>query len=184
MRMIKYFNKSNIVNPFLQFNIESRDYLEKEVGEYKRIQLRVRALIFIMDYSLFYALIVLTTNFIKLFTPEIPDSITYIAVAFYAMVFIAIEYYFDGTIFKVLFKMRCMSTSFEKIKLHIFVIKFLLRPIAFVVSLIYLKFCFAILLWIFGIYKPLFKFISGEMETLWYDAYINQIVIKIPKQND
>ena len=80
--------------------------------------------------------------------------------------------------------MRSMSTSFEKIKLHIFVVKFLLRPIAFVVSLIYLKFCFAILLWIFGIYKPLFKFISGEMETLWYDAYINQIVIKIPKQND
>ena len=80
--------------------------------------------------------------------------------------------------------MRSMSTSFEKIKLHIFFVKFLLRPIAFVVSLIYLKFCFAILLWIFGIYKPLFKFISGEMETLWYDAYINQIVIKIPKQND
>jgi len=182
--MIKYLNKTSLINPFLQFNVESSEYLDKDVSEYKRIQTKIRALIFILDYSLLIGFIHLTLEFIKIFTPEVPVDITYITIGFYSIIFVCIEYYFDGTIFKILFKMRSMSTSFKKIKFHFFILKFLLRPIAFFGALIYLKLCFAILLWIFGIYKPLFKFISGEMETIWYDAYVNQIVIKIPNQND
>ncbi len=173
-----------IKNPFTRFNIQDSDYLERPEEEYEMIQLRKRALIFILDYSLLFSFIYLTINFIKIFTPEIPDNITNVTIAFYSIVFISIEYYFDGTIFKVLFNMRSMSTNCKKLGLHIFIIKFLLRPIAFFFALVYLKFCFAILLWLFGIYKPLFKFLNGEMDSVWYDEYINQIVTKIQNNND
>ncbi|WP_298324513.1 hypothetical protein [uncultured Dokdonia sp.] len=170
-------------NPFLRFNIEGSDYLERPINQYEMIELRKRALIFILDYSLLFAFIYLTIHFVKIFTPEIPDSIIYITIAFYSIVFISIEYYFDGTIFKVLFNIRSMNTRCEKLGIHIFIIKFLLRPIAFVFALIYLKFCFAILLWLFGIYKPLFKFLNGKMDSIWYDDFIKQIVTKIPNPN-
>lgn len=184
MKLIKYFQKENSENPFLQFKVQPTEYIERDVAVYRRVKLRLRAIVFILDYSLFYMFIALTLEFIKIFTPELPNEIVYITYTFYAFVFIAIEYYFDGTIFKILFKMRSISTHLKKIGLHIFVIKFLLRPIAFLLSLIYFKFCFNILLWLFGIFKPLFKFLNGEMETVWYDSYIKQIVIHIPEQND
>ena len=170
-------------NPFSQFNIESSEYLEKDVAEYKQVEVRTRALIFILDYSLLSLFIYLTIAFIKIFTPEVPIDIIYITITFYSLIFVAIEYYFDATIFKVLFKIRSMSTSFKKIGIHFYILKFIFRPLALIFALVYLKFCFAILLWIFGIYKLLFKFLNGEMKTIWYDEFVKQLVIKIPKQN-
>lgn len=171
-------------SPLLRFNIEESAYLEKSVNEYEMIQLRIRALIFILDYSLLFSFIYLTILFVRIFTPEIPDNIIYIIAGFYSVIFIAIEYYFDGTIFKVLFNIRCMNINCKKLGIHIFLFKFLLRPLAFFFALIYLKFCFSIILWLFGIYKPLFQFLRGEMDSIWYDDFIKQIVTKIPNAND
>ena len=173
-----------IKNPFLRFNIQETEYLDKPNSAYEMVQLRKRALIFILDYSLLFSIIYLTISFVKIITPDVPDNIIYATVAFYSILFIFTEYYFDGTIFKVLFKMRSMSTHCKKLRPHIFVIKFLLRPIALIIAIIYFKFCLAILLWLFGIQKPLLKFLGGEMDTIWYDEYINQIVTKIQDGND
>ncbi|WP_299439455.1 hypothetical protein [uncultured Aquimarina sp.] len=171
------------MNPLTRFKIEESEYLEKIGMDYEVVKLRMRALIFLLDYSLFFILIYLTNEFVKLFIPEVPNIILYVLITFYSLVFIAIEYYFDGTIFKVLFNARCMSLNCEKLRLHIYLIKFLLRPIAFVLAVLYLKFCFSIILWLFGIHKPLFKFLDGRMVFIWYDEHINQMVTKVPIEN-
>jgi hypothetical protein len=172
------------INVFDRFNIESSEYLEQPIKDYKMIKLRTRALIFLLDYGLFALLIYGTSEFIGLFISNIPNSIYYTLFAFYSTVFIAIEYYFDGTIFKVLFNMRSMSVKSKKLGLHIYILKFLLlRPIALISAAIYLNFVTAIFLWLFGIQKILFRFIEGKMDSIWYDNHINQIVTKIPARN-
>lgn len=172
------------MNVFTRFNIEDTQYLERTPESYKVVKLRMRALIFLLDYTLFGLLIYGTAEFITIFISTIPEPILYTLFAFYSIIFIAIEYYFDGTIFKILFNIRSISTSHKKLGIHFYIIKFiLLRPIAVVAAAIYLNFCTAILLWLFGIQKMLFKFIEGKMQGIWYDTIINQIVIKTPSQN-
>lgn len=170
-------------NPFLRFNIQDSEYLGRPTHEYKLIQLRMRALVFLLDYGLFISLIYYSYVFINLFVGEVPDTITYVLITFYSMIFVSIEYYFDGTIFKILFNIRNISISAKKLGIHIFILKLFLRPIAFIFAAIYFKFCFAILLWLFGVYKPLFRFLNGKMEALWYDEFIKQVVIKMPVKN-
>lgn len=177
-------NKLNKINPFLRFNIQDSEYLERPTNEYCPIELNTRAIVFLLDYGLFIFIIYASYEFINLFVDEIHNTITYILIAFYSIVFVAIEYRFDGTIFKVLFNIRSISIESKKLGLHIFIFKLFLRPIAFILAAVYLKFCFAILLWLFGIQKLLFKFLRGEMRFLWYDEYIKQIVTKIPVKND
>jgi|GEM_PF-4459418 len=167
------------INIFARFKIESSEYLEKPIEEYKMTELRTRALLFLLDYGLFVLLISGTLEFIGLFISNIPNSILFTLYTFYSIIFITIEYYFDGTIFKVLFNIRSISGDRKKIGLHIYIIKFLLlRPIALISAIIYVNFCTFIFLWLFGIQKTLFQFIEGKTYSTWYDYIINQIVIK------
>ncbi|WP_452219037.1 hypothetical protein [Lacinutrix undariae] len=173
------------MNIFTRFNIEDAQYLEKPSESYKVVKLRMRALIFLLDYSLFGLLIYGTSEFITIFISTIPDSILYTLFAFYSIIFIAIEYYFDGTIFKILFNIRNISTRHKKLGIHFYILKFiLLRPTAVVAAAIYLNFCTAILLWLFGIQKMLLKFLDGKMQGIWYDTIIDQIVVKTPLENE
>lgn len=173
--------KIDILN---RFNINQNEYFEKPITSYKMVKLRARALIFILDYSLFAVLIYFTSEFIALFIDTIPDNIIYTLITFYSVIFIAIEYYFDGTIFKILFNIRSISVKHKKLGLHIYILKFIvLRPIALILAIIYLNFLTALILWVFGYQKIFFKFLNGEMDSIWYDNHINQIVTKIPSVN-
>jgi hypothetical protein len=125
------------MNPFSRFNIEQSDYLERPLDEYKTVQLRIRALIFLLDYGLFTLLIYGTYQFINLFISNVPDSILYTLITFYSIIFIAIENYFDGTIFKVLFNLRAISSTGKKLKIQIYIFKYILRPIALALVVIY-----------------------------------------------
>ncbi len=172
-------------NPFLNFLIPEESYLERDISEYKIVETRMRGLIFLLDYGFLISIIYLTLEFIKLFSPEIPNQIYFIVIGFYSIIFILIEHYFDATIFKILFNVRSISgINCSKLGLPRHIAKFILRPIAVLLVLIYLKFCLALILWIFGIQKPLIRCINGKMNTLWYDFYLNQIVTKLPNARD
>lgn len=150
---------------------------EKEDGEL--IDLRLRAVVFLLDYSLLIAAIYFSYQFLSLFINNISDEITYTLIGFYSILFVLMEQKYEGSIFKKLFKIKNVTMDNKKLGIHIFAIKLVLRPIAFFIALIYLKFCMAILLWIFGIHKPLFKFFRGEIYVLWYDYSINQMTVKV-----
>jgi len=176
------------INPFSRFNIEQTDYLERSQEEYKTVQLRIRVLIFLLDYGLFALLIYGTYHFINLFINEVPDSILYTLIAFYSIIFIAIENYFDGTIFKVLFNLRTISISGQKLNLHIYILKFILfRPLAIFLVFVYVFPVSTIIVYfiyvVTGLWALFEKFLNGKMKKAWYDKYIKQMVIKIPAKN-
>ncbi|WP_336071070.1 RDD family protein [Mesoflavibacter sp. CH_XMU1404-2] len=175
------------INPFSRFNIEQSDYLEKPLDEYKTVQLRIRALIFLLDYGLFTLLIYGTYQFINLFISDVPDSILYTLIGFYSIIFITIENYFDGTIFKILFNLRTISTKGKKLKIQIYIFKYILRPIALALVVIYLFPVSTIIVYIIyyvtGLIDIFWDFLDGKMGGVWYDKYINQMVIKMPAKN-
>jgi len=175
------------MNPFSRFNIEQSDYLERPLDEYKTVQLRIRALIFLLDYGLFTLLIYGTYQFINLFISDVPDSILYTLITFYSIIFIAIENYFDGTIFKVLFNLRTISSTGKKLKIQIYIFKYILRPIALILVIIYILPVSTIIVYIIyaatGLLDIFYNFFNGKMGGVWYDKHIKQMVIKIPAKN-
>ena len=153
---------------------------EDVVGRSQLVDLRIRSIAFLLDYSFLVAAIYYTYRLACITLIAAPSSrLVYLIICFYAVLFVFMERKYDGSIFKKLLKIKNVSMEDEKLGIHIFIFKLVLRPIAFIVALIYLKFCFAILLWIFGIYKPLFKFLQGEIFILWYDYTIKQMTVKL-----
>lgn len=155
------------------------DYLEEETNEkVVLIDLRIRAIAFLLDYSLLTTLIYYTYQVIGHFIENIPEETTYILIGFYSFLFILMEYKLDGSIFKKLLKVKSVSVDNKKLGLHIYAAKLILRPITFLIALLYMKLCMAIILWIFGIQKQLLKFMRGEIFVLWYDYMIDQMNVK------
>jgi len=166
----------------IEFNnqdVLDANFTTDEKKGYVIIDLRIRALAFLLDYSLLTAAIYYSYQFMGVFSLSLLDDAIYVLTGFYSLVFILIEHRYDGSIFKKLLKIKNVSSDGKKLGLHIFAIKLVLRPIAFCITLIYLKLCFAILLWLFGIHKLLFRFIEGEIFVLWYDYSINQMTVKV-----
>ncbi len=154
------------------------DFLETEKRAAPLIDLRIRAVAFLLDYALLIATIYYTYQFIALFINNPTNAVIYTLIGVYSLLFVFFEHKHDGSIFKKLLKIKNVSMDDRKLGIHIFIFKLILRPIAFCIALVYLKLCFAILLWLFGIYKPLVKFLQGDIFVLWYDYTIKQMTVK------
>lgn len=159
--------------------LDSESFENKEQVKLPLVDLRVRSVAFILDYTLLTIVIYYSNQLVKFLIPNIFDQFIYIIASFYMILFVLMEHKYDGSIFKRLLKIKNISMDEEKLGFHIFVFKLFLRPIAFLIALIYFKLCFAILLWLFGIHKPLLKFLNGDFFVLWYDYTIKQMTIKM-----
>jgi hypothetical protein len=158
------------------------ELVEVEKEEYDLVTLNRRAIAFLLDYGLLIALINYSYKFVEIFFNEVPEALVYVLIVMYCLIFVLLEYKNDGSIFKRLLKIKTVSIEGDKIGIHIYLIKLILRPIAFFIAIIYLKFCTIILLWFFGIYKPLFRFLRGEIYALWYDLTISQMTVKMKEK--
>lgn len=159
-------------------NILDSALLDHEPEQQQVVDLRKRALAFLLDYTLLIALICYTNQMVTHLFSFDPDYTNYAVITFYSVLFVLLEHRNNGSIFKNLLKITTVSSSHQKLGIHIYLIKMILRPITFIVAVIYVKLCMAIVLWLFGIYRPLLRFINGESFVLWYDSIIDQVTIK------
>lgn len=167
----------SMANPVDQGILDS-DFLEKDREDALLVDLRIRAVAFLLDYGLLIAVIYCSYQFTGIFNKNLSEEVIYVLIGFYSLLFVFMEYKYDGSIFKKLLKIKNVSMDGEKLGIHIFLFKLVLRPLAFFIVIIYLKLCMAILLWLFGIHKPLLKFLNGEISVLWYDYMIKQMTVK------
>ena len=148
-----------------------------------------RFFIAVLDLTIFSFLASFTVTFLEKFTEtENSESLPLIIFSFYSIIIIAIEYYFDGSLTKILFGIRNVRQGGKKINLFSYIIKFFLRFIALFFGYLYLATLFIVLLIIIRIFGGLKSyygiagdFINGVMKKVWYDDIIKQNVIYIKK---
>lgn len=171
-------------NPFL---IEPSEYLD--LPEYNKVQVSFRFFIFLIDLTIFSLLYYITLEFLKKFTEtEYSATIPIIIFSFYSLIYIIIEYYFDGSIVKILFGIRNVSKKGTKIPFLYYLLKFILRFIALILGYLYLVSLLIVLLIVIRLFGGLkeyygysITFIDGRMKDVWYDDSIGQNVIFIKK---
>lgn len=170
------------------FTIQSNEYLG--IQELKKVPVVFRSLIFLLDFTVLMVLIHYTTLIIGSFSElGSSETIELIIFSLYLIIFIAIEYYFDGSIFKILFGIRNINHDGKKVSLVSLIIKFFLRFFALVFGYLYicsLLIVLMIIIRIFGglkeYYSYVTNFIFGDMKNVWYDDLISQNVIYIKKE--
>ena len=96
------------------FTIESSEYINLQ--EFKRVPVVYRFFIAVLDLTIFSFLASFTVTFLEKFTEtENSESLPLIIFSFYSIIFIAIEYYFDGSLTKILFGIRNVRQGGKKI---------------------------------------------------------------------
>ena len=169
------------------FKIQEEEYLHTE--NINPVSLIKRFLVFSLDFTLFFFLMLITAEFIKKFSDTTYlEEIPIIIFLFFSVIFSVIEYYFDGTIFKIIFGIRCIRKNGEKLNYFQYLIKYFFRFIALFLGVLRIWLMFIPLVFIINLlggFKNLYgiipDFMNGKMKSLWYDDVINQNVIYIKK---
>ena len=159
------------------------------VQEFEKVSLILRCFIGILDLTVFSLLAYYTTSFFTKQTElENFHSLPLIIISFYSILFIAIEYYLDGSIIKNLSGMVNVSRRGITLRFLSYVLKFFFRFIALLLGYLYVASLLIVLLIIIRIFGGLknyygiaWDFINGVTVTVWYDDIINQDVIYIKK---
>lgn len=156
----------------------------------KSATLIIRFFIFTLDILLFSFLTYFTIEFFKEFTePQNITNLSLIIISVYSLLYISIEYFFNGSIFKIFFGLRCVTENGEKLSFLMCTAKFFLRFIALIIGFFYfysLLILILIIIRIFGglinYYNMAGDFLHGRMKNVWYDKIIKQEVIYKVKQ--
>jgi hypothetical protein len=167
------------------FKIQKETYLHTE--NTNKVSTFVRFIVFVLDFSLVYLFFFLLDYFFGVFA-DTTENEGILLIFFCSIIFASIEYYFDGSIFKIIFGIRSININGNKLNYFAYFFKFYIRFVAVFIALIriwtmLIPLVFIINLFInFKYYEIISDFLGGKMKGLWYDDFINQNVIYIKKK--